>query len=76
MKDPKVYRVTPDSDKSWRLGADGNERATGYFDTKDEAIRRGRELAKKEEGQLFIHGLDGRIQQERTYHKDPYPPKG
>jgi hypothetical protein len=50
--------------------------ASGRFDTKKEAVERSRELANKQKGRLVVHKQDGTIQEERTYRKDPYPPKG
>jgi hypothetical protein len=56
---------------------EGSERAIQLSDTKDSAIDRGRELAKKEAGELIIHKEKrNQIQEERTYRKDPYPPRG
>ncbi len=55
----------------------GSGRASSVFDRKNEAVERGRELARAQElGQLFIRGKDGKIQTEHTYGKDPFPPKG
>jgi len=40
-------------------------------------IDQARKLAKsKPLGQIVIHKSDGKIQTERTYGRDPYPPKG
>lgn len=71
----KAHHVTP-KDGEWEVRKQGAKRASGTYDTKAEAVERGTELAKKQEGQLKIHGKDGKIQQERTYGKDPYPPPG
>jgi hypothetical protein len=75
MPDNNVYDVAP-GDKGWGLERRGAQRASGRFDTKAEAVERGRELASKQKGRLVIHKQDGTIQEERTYRKDPYPPKG
>lgn len=75
-KERKIYRVSPHQD-GWSLKADDNERSSGVFDTQDEAVARGMELARSHElGQLVIQGRDGKIQDERTYGKDPFPPRG
>lgn len=77
MSKRSVYHVTPDPDGGWNLKQTGNQRASGHFDHKDDAVDRGRELARNAEpGQLVIHGTDGKIQTEHTYGNDPYPPKG
>jgi hypothetical protein len=48
------------------------------FETKDPAVDAGRSIAKNapQGGQLIIKKENGRIQEERTYKNDPYPPKG
>jgi uncharacterized protein YdaT len=60
----------------WGVERRGAQRASGRFDTKEEAVRRGRELAKGQKGRLVIRKQDGTIQEERTYRKDPHPPEG
>ena len=69
------FHVVPDGD-SWRVKRDGSP-VGGGFDTKDEAVEDGRRRARAEmPSQLFIHGEDGRIQDEHTYQDDPFPPRG
>ena len=47
------------------------------FSTKQEAVKHGREEAKKHgNSQLLIHNIDWKISDEHTYGNDPYPPKG
>jgi hypothetical protein len=71
-----TYTVGPD-DGRWSLKKRGGSRATGTFDRKEDAVRRGRELAKAQErGQLVIKKQNGRIQTEYTYGDDPFPPRG
>jgi hypothetical protein len=72
----KIYDVVPE-DGDWRVEARGARRASGVFDTKDEAVKRAVELAKAHElGQVVIRKRDGTVQEERTFGRDPYPPKG
>jgi len=61
---------------NWHGVREGNERASFTTDNKEDAIQRGRELAKKDHGELIIHGQDNLIQEERSYGHDPYPPEG
>jgi Uncharacterized protein conserved in bacteria (DUF2188) len=76
MPKRKTYDVSP-GDGGWGVKAREAKRASARFDTKAEAVERGKELAKKaREGQLVIRKQDGTIQEERTYRNDPYPPKG
>ncbi len=75
MPDDKVYDVSP-GENGWGVKARGAQRASGRFGTKEEAVERGRELAKSQDGRLVIRKQDGTIQEERTYRKDPHPPPG
>lgn len=71
-----VYHVTPRSGGGWDVKKEGNQRASGHFDRKSDAVSRGKGLAKNQPlGQIKIHGRDGKIQTEHTYKKDPekYP---
>jgi hypothetical protein len=77
MANRKVYHVTKNSDGGWDVKKEGGERASGHFDTKADAVGRGKELAKSGGlGQVKVHDQDGKIQLEHTYGKDPCPPKG
>ncbi len=67
-KTRKVYHVTPGSNGGWDVKAEDNKRPSGHFNTKTDAVSRGKELAKKASlGQLMIHKQDGKIQVEHTY---------
>jgi Uncharacterized protein conserved in bacteria (DUF2188) len=71
----KRYDVSPDGD-DWKLTTGG--KTVRKFDTKEPAVQAGAKQARREPGksQLVIHRKDGTIEDERTYKKDPYPPKG
>jgi Uncharacterized protein conserved in bacteria (DUF2188) len=72
-----VYHVTPKKGGGWNVKKEGNQKASGTFDKKTDAVAQGKSLAKKAPlGQIKIHKQDGTIQTEYTYGKDPYPPKG
>jgi uncharacterized Fe-S cluster-containing radical SAM superfamily protein len=72
-----TYHVTKKQGKGWSVKKAGGQKSSGNFQTKNEAIQRGKELAKKAPlGQIKIHGQDGKIQTEHTYRRDPYPPEG
>jgi hypothetical protein len=44
-------------------------------DTQAEAIQAGRQMARQGQGELLIHGQDGRIRARDSYGNDPCPPK-
>ncbi len=60
----------------WGVRGEGNSRLTRISDTQREAINIGREIAINQQGELFIHGGDGRIRGRNSYGNDPFPPKG
>lgn len=71
-----VIHVTTDPKGGWRAEKQGSSRATARSDSKQEVVKRARELARSQRGRLVIHGRDGRIQEERTYGPDPSRSKG
>jgi len=60
--------VVPHGD-SWALEVAGNKQET--FDTQDEAIQRGRELAEQEHGELVVHGGGGQVREKDSHGNDP-----
>lgn len=71
----KSQHVVPHQD-GWAVKGEGNSKATKVHDTQKDAINHAKEIAKNQESQIKIHGKDGKIRDEHTYGKDPYPPKG
>jgi len=71
----KIWHVTKEGGV-WKVTRGGSKKASSTHKLKTRAVRAGRKLAKKANGQLMIHKLDGTIQSERTYSNDPYPPSG
>jgi hypothetical protein len=63
-------------DGAWAVRGAGSERATSVHDTQREAIEAGREIARNQNAELFIHGRDGRIRERDSHGSDPFPPKG
>ncbi len=75
MTRQRNQHVVPTKD-GWAVKRAGSPKATKVFDTQQEAIERGREIAKNQRSELLIHGRDGRIREKNTYGRDHYPPKG
>lgn len=75
MPDRKRIHIVPNGE-DWVGQREGGERPSFHAATKTEAIERGREFAQREHGELIIHRKDGQIQEERTYRRDPHPPRG
>jgi hypothetical protein len=70
----KDQHVAPRSGK-WSVRSAGADRAFRLVGTQKEAISIGRERARSEKSELFIHGADGRIRERNSFGSDPCPPK-
>lgn len=71
----KGLHVTPRNGK-WAVRAAGATRASKVVSTQKEAVEIAKERAKRDGGEVYVHGRNGRIRERSTYGKDPYPPKG
>lgn len=61
--------------EGWAVKGEGNTKATVVTRTQEQAIDKGREIAKNQEAELLIHGRNGRIRDRDSYGNDPFPPK-
>lgn len=59
----------------WGVRGEGNKRLTVVTPTKTGAEKAGRDIAKNQGTELFIHGRDGKIQDRDSFGHDPCPPK-
>lgn len=75
MSRNKPVHVTP-RDEGWAVIREGSDRASSVHPTQAEAERAGREAARRDETEFFLHGRDGRIRERDSYGHDPYPPRG
>ncbi|BBE34429.1 DUF2188 domain-containing protein [Sphingosinicella microcystinivorans] len=75
-KGPKTHHVVPNSNGGWDVKRGGSERASGHFDTKAQALERGREISRNQQTELRIHNRDGRISSSDSHGNDPHPPRG
>jgi hypothetical protein len=69
MADGFVHTVYRDG--RWINEVEGVERASSTHDTKDEAVRAGRDLARSKKTEHVIHNLDGKIGERHSYGNDP-----
>jgi hypothetical protein len=77
MSTRKVYHVVPRPDGSWAGVVGGAKRASTAGENKARVVERTIEIAKEQPlSQVVVHKQDGTIQEERTYGRDPFPPKG
>lgn len=71
----KTQHIVKNPDGGWAVKKGGSTRATKIFDTQEKAISHGREIAKNQKAEFYVHGRDGKIREKDSYGKDPYPPK-
>lgn len=51
----------------WIVQSEGAEKASNHFDTKQEAIEKGKEVAQNKESTLIIYKQDGKKEREIKY---------
>ena len=54
-------------EKGWAVVREGNERATSLHSTQAEAAKEGRDIARRNETEFFLHAQDGGIREHRNY---------
>jgi hypothetical protein len=59
----------------WAVKEGGTSAPKSNHNTQANAIEAARRVAQRQETELRIHGLDGRIRETRSYGNDPHPPK-
>lgn len=72
----KPIHTVPNKNGGWDNKREGGTRASNHADTKAEAVKQGKELAKNSRTEHIIHNKDGKIGQKNSYGNDPFPPKG
>lgn len=72
----KNQHVTPHPDGGWQVKGEKNTRATVRTNTQIDAIAIARDIARRQESELLIHGRDGKIREKDSYGNDPFPPIG
>ena len=70
----KSNHVVP-SASGWAVKKSGSERVSKTFETKDKAVKYGRELSRNEKTELYVHKRNGMIQNKNSYGNDPNPPQ-
>ena len=68
--------VVPRPHGEWAVRNTGAARASKTFNTQAAAIAYGRDAARKDGVELYVHRVDGTIRERNSYGKDPHPPKG
>lgn len=60
----------------WNVRGENSKRVTVHTSTKAEATKIARTISRNQNSELFIHGIDGRIQSRDSHGHDPHPPRG
>lgn len=75
MSDKKNIHVVPHGDK-WAIRREGSERVSKIVETQRQGIDTGREVSRREGGELFIHRPNGQIRDRDSHGNDPRTSKG
>ena len=62
----KGQHVVPRGDK-WTVRRAGSSRASGTFETQQEAIERAQAIARNQGTEVYIFGSDGRVRERTSY---------
>jgi len=62
--------------KGWAVVRERNERATSVHPTQAEAAKEGRDIARRDETEFFLHAQDGRIREHNSYGEGGAAEKG
>lgn len=71
----KSQHVIRDPGGGWAVKKGGSSKATKVHKTQEAAIKHGREIARSQKAEFYVHGRDGRIREKSSYGPDPNPPK-
>ena len=74
MGGSKNIHVTRRED-GWAVVREGADRASSLHPTQSGALDVGRDMARRERGELFIHDRDNRIRDRDSFGNDPFPPR-
>ena len=68
---PSVH-VEP-RESGWAVVREGRDRATSVHPTQAEAAKEGRNIARRDKTEFFLHAQDGRIREHNSYGEEPRP---
>lgn len=69
------HHVVPNPEGGWDVKRNGADRASGHFETKQDAVDAGRRISQNQNTELVIHNKDGKISNSDSHGNDPCPPK-
>jgi hypothetical protein len=71
----KGVHVTPRGDK-WAVVREGSERASSLHDTQEQADKKGRETARRDKTEFYLHNEQGQIRERESYGSKSKSSKG
>jgi hypothetical protein len=71
----KGVHVTPRGNK-WAVMREGNQRATSLHHTQQLAVKKGREIARRDKTEFYLHNQQGEIRARDSYGSDPKSSRG
>lgn len=75
MANQKIQHIVTIPNGGLDIKKGGTDRASEHCNTKQVAIEKIWEISQNQGSELYISGLDGRIQQKDSHGNDPSPPK-
>jgi hypothetical protein len=76
MKTKGIHTVYNAERRRWENKKDKSARPLSSHLTRNNAVEKGRRIAKKGRAEHIIHYQEGPIQKRNSYGNDPFPPKG
>ena len=61
-------------ENGWAVVREGHNRASSIHPTQSEAAKEGRDIARREATEFFLHAQDGRVREHRDYGEGSPPP--
>lgn len=74
MAKGKNQHVVP-HENGWAVKGAGNSKATRVVETQKEAIEIAQNIARNQQSDTKIHGVNGQIRGGNSYDNDPCPPR-
>ena len=71
----KTQHVVPQNGQ-WAVREERSNQPPRVFEKQTDAINHARSEARKDGGEIVIHGRDGRIREKNSYGRDSFPPRG
>ncbi len=73
MSNNKQTWVSP-TGPQWKVDHPGSDRASGIFDTKQEAVNFGRQVSRNQGTEFIVQNRNGQIGFRDSHGHDPFPP--